>query len=52
MMRYEPSKEDLNVNMILRSGITTRDDKGKQLEESAWVRKSPTKETEFDLEHA
>ena len=26
------------------------DDKGKQLEESTWVRKSPTKELEFDLE--
>ena len=26
------------------------DDKGKQPEESAWVRKAPTKEPEFDLE--
>lgn len=30
--------------------MTTSDDKGKQLEESAWVHKAPTKETEFDLE--
>lgn len=26
------------------------DDKGKQLEDSIWVRKAPTKEPEFDLE--
>lgn len=28
------------------------DDKGKQPEDSTWVRKTPTKEAEFDLEHA
>jgi len=27
------------------------DDKGKQPEDSAWVRKVPMKEVEFDLEH-
>ena len=37
---------------MLRSGVTTREDKGKQLEEDTWVRKAPTKEPEFDLEHA
>ncbi len=52
MMRPEPRKEDPNVNIVLRSGITIGDDKGKQPEESAWVRKAPTKEPKFDLERA
>jgi len=52
MMRLEPCEEDLNVNLMLRSGITTGGDKGKHLEESTWVRKASTKEPEFDLEHA
>lgn len=43
-MRFEPHKEDPNVNMMLRSDMNTNDDKGKQLEESAWVHKAPTKE--------
>lgn len=51
MMRYEPCEEDPNVNMMLKSGMTTCNDKGKPLEESAWVHKAPTKEAEFDLEH-
>lgn len=50
MMRSEPCKEDLNVNIILRSGMIIGDDKGKQPEESAWVCKAPIKEPEFDLE--
>ena len=49
-MRFEPCEEDLNVKIVLRSGITIGDDKGKQLEESAWVHKTPTKEPRFDLE--
>lgn len=49
MMRSEPHEEDLNVNTMLKSSVTTYDDKGKQFEESAWVCKAPTKETEFDL---
>jgi len=52
MMRFAPCEEDPNVNIMLRSGIMTRDDKVKQPEESAWVRKAPTKKPEFDLEHA
>lgn len=52
MMRSKPQKEDPNVNIVLRSGITTGDYKGKQSEESTWVRKSPTKEPEFDLQRA
>ena len=51
MMRLEPHGEDLNVNIVLRSGITTDDNKGKQLE-GVWVHKAPKKETGFDLEHA
>lgn len=52
MMTSEPREEDPNVNILLQSGITTRDDKGKQPEESTWVCKAPTKEPEFDLERA
>lgn len=52
MMRSELCEEDPNVNMMLRSGVTTREDKGKQPEEYTWVRKAPTKEPEFDLERA
>ena len=29
MMRFEPREEDLNVNIVLRSGITIGDEKGK-----------------------
>jgi len=52
MMRAEPRKEDLNVNIVLRSGIEMGDDKGKQHEDSAWVCKAPAKEAEFDLGRA
>ena len=34
MMRSELREEDPNVNIMLQSGITTRDDKGKKPEES------------------
>ena len=50
MMKSELHEEDPNVNMMLSSDMTMGDDKGKQLEESAWVHKDPTKELEFDLE--
>ena len=52
LMRSEPYEEDPNVNIVLRSGITIGDDKGKRPEESTWVHKAPTKELEFDLERA
>ena len=52
MIRFESCEEDTNVNIVLRSGITIRDDKGKQPEDSTWVRKASTKEPEFDLECA
>lgn len=52
MMRSKPPKEDPNVNMMLRSNATTREDKGKQPKEDTWVRKAPIKDLEFDLEHA
>lgn len=51
-MRSELCEEEPNMNMMLRSGATTGEDKGKQPEEDTWVRKAPTKETKFDLEHA
>ena len=37
------------MNIVLRSGITTGDDKGKPSEDSTWVRKASAKEDEFDL---
>ena len=52
MMKSEPREEDPNVNIVLQSGITIGDDKGKQPKESVWVCKAPTKEPKFDLEHA
>jgi len=38
------------VNMVLKSGATMGEDKGKKPEEDTWVRKAPTKKLEFDLE--
>ena len=52
MMRFEPCEEDLNVNIELRSEITTSDDKGKQPQDDGWVHKALEKEVGFDLEHA
>jgi len=52
MMRSKPHEEDLNVNIMLRSGVATGDDKGKQTEGGTWVHKAPMKEAEFDLERA
>ena len=52
MMRAEPCEEDPNVNIMLQSGMTIGEDKGKKLEESEWVHKAPEKEVGFDLELA
>ena len=52
MMRSESHEEDPNVNIVLRSGTTIGDDKGKQPEESTCVRKAPTKEPKFGLNRA
>ena len=52
MMRVEPRKEDHSVNIVLRSGITTYEDKGKQLEEGGLVCKAPKREAGFDLARA
>ena len=52
MMRVEPLEEDPNVNIVLRSGMTTGEARGKKSEEGEWVHKSPKKEVGFDLEHA
>jgi len=40
------------VNIILRRGIVTGDNKGKQPEEGGWVYKAPENEVRFDLERA
>jgi len=50
MMKVEPREEDPNVNMVLRSGATTGEDKGKQPEKDTCIRKAPIKQPEFDLE--
>lgn len=50
MMRFEPCKEDQNVNIVMRSGIKTNNDKGKQPEEDGWVCKALEKEVGFDME--
>ena len=52
MMRSEPREEDPNVNMMLRSGATIGEDKGKKSEEDTWFHKAPSKQPEFDLERA
>jgi len=52
MMKAKLHEEGTNVNMMLKSGATIGEDKGKQPEEDAWVRKAPTKQPELDLEHA
>ena len=52
MMRAEPREEDPKVNIMLWSGTTTGEDKGKQLAEGEWVHKALEKETWFYLEHA
>lgn len=51
MMRDEPREEDPNVNIVLRSGITIGEDKGKHPEESEWVCKALKKEVGFNIEH-
>jgi len=51
-MRSKPHEEDPNMNMMLRSGATTGENKGKQPEEDTWVRKAPIKETKLELERA
>jgi len=52
MMRVEPREEDPNVTIVLRSGVTTGGDKGKQPKEDEWVHRAQKKEMGFDLEHA
>lgn len=47
MMRVEPHKEDPNVNIVLQSGITTDEDKGKQPEESEWYAKLQKRRLDF-----
>ena len=49
-MRIEPHEEDPNVSIMLWSGMTTHEDKGKQPEESEWVHKAPEREVGFDLQ--
>ena len=49
-MRTKPREEYQSVNIVLRSGIPTGDDKGKQPKESEWVWKAPENKVGFDLE--
>lgn len=52
IMRSKLYEEDLKVNIVLQSGLTTGVDKGKQPEDIIWVHKALVKEVEFDLERA
>lgn len=52
MMRVKSREEDQSINILLRSGMTTIVDKGKQPQEEGWVRKSLEKEVGFGLDHA
>lgn len=52
MMSTEPREEDQSMNIVLRSGIMTNDDKGKQPEEDGWVYKAPEKGLGLDLARA
>jgi len=52
MIKVEPRVEDPNVNMMLRSGATMGEGKGKRPKEDAWVGKAPAKQPKFDLERA
>lgn len=52
MMRVDPCEEEPKVNIMLQTGTTMGEDKGKQPAESEWVRKAPEKETSFYLERA
>lgn len=49
MIRVEPCEEDQSVNIVLRSGMLTDVDKGKQPEEDGQVHKVAEKEVDFDL---
>lgn len=49
MMRLKPHEDGPNVNIVTRSGITTREDKGKQPEVDVWVHKAADKKTGFDV---
>jgi len=50
MMRAEPHEEEPKINIMLWSGTTIGEDRGKQSAEGEWVCKAPAKETGFDLE--
>jgi len=52
MIRAKPCEEDQSVNIVLRSGMMTSTDKGKQPKEEGWVCKAPKKEADFDLDQA
>jgi len=50
-MRSEPREEDPNMNMMLRSGTTIGEDKGKQTEGDTWVHKAPKKQPKLLVMH-
>lgn len=52
MMKSEPHEGDPNLNIVLRSGMMTRNDNRKKLEDNTFVRKALAKEAKFHLEHA
>lgn len=50
----EPHEDDPSINIVIQSGIDTKEDKvvRKQPEENIWVRKTTNKDDEFDLHKA
>ena len=48
----KPREEDQRINIVLRIGMKTDTNKGKQIEEDKWIHKSPKKEASFDLNRA
>lgn len=51
-MRVELHEEDHSIKIVLRSGMMTSVDRGKDPEEDGWVHKAPAKKSAFDLNHA
>ena len=52
MMRVEPCEECQSINIVMNSGMATREDKRKQPETEGWVHKTTEKEVGFDLNWA
>lgn len=52
MMRVEPHEEEPSINIVMWSGVSTREDKWKQSKNGGGVRKVVEKEVGFDINRA